>query len=116
MVPRALSQPSSAPEANLPPGVLHEELPTVARSANETIHGHFRVVVRVVVNRSGKVIDESLEDAGPSKYFAKQASTAAREWKFAAGNDRSTREWLLRFDFSKDQVSAKAEAAASPPG
>ncbi len=72
--------------------------------------------MRVVVNRSGKVIDESLEDAGPSRYFAKQASTAAREWKFAAADDHATREWLLRFDFSKDQVSAKAEAAASPQG
>jgi TonB family protein len=114
MVSRTLSQPSSAPEVDLPPGVLHQELPTVARSANETIHGHFRVVVRVVVNRSGKVIDESLEEAGPSKYFAKQASTAAREWKFVAADDHGAREWLLRFDFSKDQVSAQAEAAASP--
>jgi TonB family protein len=110
------SKPSPPAEPDLPPGVLHQELPTVARSANDTIHGHFRVVVRVVVNQSGKVIDESLEDAGPSKYFAKQASTAAREWKFAAANDHATREWLLRFDFSKDQVSAKAEAAASPQG
>lgn len=113
---RPLSQPSAAPEPDLPAGVLHRELPTVARSANETIHGHFRVVVRVVVNRSGKVIDESLEDAGPSKYFAKQASTAARDWKFVAVDDHATREWLLRFDFSKDQVSAQAEAAASPQG
>jgi hypothetical protein len=108
-------KPSIPAEPDLPPGVLHQELPTVARSANETIRGHFRVVVRVVVNRSGKVIDESLEDAGPSKYFARQASTAARERKFVAADDHATREWLLRFDFSKDQVTAKAEAAASPP-
>jgi outer membrane biosynthesis protein TonB len=115
--PRSAPSPPSAPaEAGLPAGVLHQELPTVARSANETIHGHFRVMVRVVVNRSGKVIDETLEDAGPSKYFAKQASTAAREWKFAATDDHATREWLLRFDFSKDQVSAGAEPAAPPAG
>jgi eukaryotic-like serine/threonine-protein kinase len=110
------SPPSAPAEPGLPVGVLHQELPTVARSANETIHGHFRVIVRVVVNRSGKVIDETLEDAGPSKYFAKQASTAAREWKFAATDDHATREWLLRFDFGKDQVSAAAEPAAAPPG
>jgi len=109
-------KPSTPAEPDLPPGVLHQELPTVARSANETIHGHFRVVVRVVVNRSGKVIDESLEDAGPSKYFAKQASTAARDWKFDPADDHATREWLLRFDFSKDQVTAKAEVAAPPQG
>jgi len=112
----AAPAPSPAAEPELPPGVLHQELPTVARSANETIHGHLRVVVRVVVNRSGNVIDQSLEDAGPSKYFARLASTAAREWKFAASDDHGTREWRLRFDFSKDQVSAKAEAAAPPQG
>ena len=113
--PPTVAPPASPPpEADLPPGVLHQELPTVGRSANETIHGHLRVVIRVVVNRSGKVIDETLEDAGPSKYFARLASTAAREWKFAAADDHATREWLLRFDFSRDQVSARAEAAAPP--
>ena len=107
--------PSPPPvEPGLPPGVLHQQLPTVAHSANETIHGHFRVMVRVVVNRSGNVVDQTLEDAGPSKYFARLASTAAREWKFVAADDHATRQWLLRFDFSKDQVSASAEAAAPP--
>lgn len=108
--------PPASAEPGLPPGVLHQELPTVARSANESIHGHLRVVIRVVVNRSGKVIDETLEDAGPSKYFARLASTASREWKFVATDEHGTRDWLLRFDFSKDQVSAKAEAAAPPQG
>lgn len=111
-----LSQASPPAEPGLPQGVLHEELPKVAQSANATIHGHFRVVVRVVVNRSGKVIDETLEDGGPSKYFAKLASTAARDWRFAVTDDHATREWLVRFDFSKDQVGAGAEAAAPPPG
>jgi outer membrane biosynthesis protein TonB len=116
-VPTTVAPTPSAPAGpDLPLGVLHRELPTVARSANETIHGHLRVAVRVVVNRSGKVIDETLEDAGPSKYFARLASTAAREWKFVASDEHGTREWLLRFDFSRDQVSAKAEAAAPPPG
>jgi TonB family protein len=114
---RSPALPASPPaETGLAPGVLHQELPTVARSANETIRGHFRVVVRVVVNRSGKVIDQTLEDAGPSKYFARLANTAAREWKFVPADDHATRDWLLRFDFSKDQVSASAEAAAPPPG
>ena len=114
---RAVAPPPPIPaEPKLSPGVLHQELPTVARSANETIHGHLRVVVRVVVNRSGNVIDQTLEDPGPSKYFARLASVAAREWKFAATDDHGTREWLLRFDFSKDHVSAKAEAAPPPKG
>jgi serine/threonine protein kinase len=111
--PTPAPSPSPPLEPDLAAGVLHQELPSVSRTANESIHGHLRVVVRVVVNRSGKVIDETLDDAGPSKYFARLASTAAREWKFAAADDHGTREWLLRFDFSKDHVSAKAEAAAT---
>jgi TonB family protein len=114
---RSAASPAAPPaETGLAPGVLHQELPTVGRSANESIRGHFRVVVRVVVNRSGKVIDQTLEDAGPSKYFARLANTAAREWKFVPADDHAARDWLLRFDFSKDQVSASAEPAAPPPG
>jgi TonB family protein len=85
----------------------------VARSAAETIRGRFGVVVRVTVNRSGNVIDESLEDPGPSKYFARVASTAARQWKFAPDSQPS-RQWLLRFEFSRDQTTAGAEAVAAP--
>jgi TonB family protein len=93
--------------------VLHQEAPVVARSAADTIRGRFGVAVRVTVNRSGNVVDESLEDAGPSKYFARVASTAARQWKFVP-DAQDSRQWLLRFEFSRDQTTATAEPVAPP--
>jgi hypothetical protein len=108
----AVATPPAAAGADIP-GVLHQEAPAVAHSAAETIRGRFGVVVRVTVNRSGNVVDESLEDAGPSKYFARVASAAARQWKFVADSQPS-RQWLLRFEFSRDQTTASAEAVAAP--
>jgi TonB family protein len=93
-----------------PGGVLHQEIPEVPRSASDTIQGHLRVSVRVVVDRSGNVVDETLEEPGPSKYFARLASTAARKWKFAAADKPGPREWLVRFVFSRDQTTAQADA------
>ena len=108
----APATPPAPPSPDLP-GVVHQEAPVVAKSAADTIRGRFGVVVRVTVNRSGNVIDESLEDAGPSKYFARVASTAARQWKFVPDSENS-RQWLLRFEFSRDQTTASAEAVAAP--
>ncbi|MGA8708696.1 MAG: protein kinase [Steroidobacteraceae bacterium] len=109
--PAVVAPPASA-RSDIP-GVLHQVPPLVARSAADTIRGRFGVVVRVTVNRSGNVVDESLEDAGPSKYFARVASAAARQWTFVP-DSQSSRQWLLRFEFSRDQTSATAEAVAPP--
>jgi hypothetical protein len=108
--PAPAPAPTGYPEL---PGVLHEELPLVPRSAADTIHGRFGVVVRVTVDRSGSVVDESLEDAGPSRYFAHLAGTAARQWKFAP-DGADSRQWLLKFGFSRDQTTAAAETVAAP--
>jgi len=105
--------PASMPHE--PAAVLHEEMPVIAKSATDTIHGHFDVTVHVTVNSAGNVVDERLEDAGPSKYFARRATEAAQKWKFAPGEPHSSREWLLRFEFSRDGTAAHAEAAAPPP-
>jgi outer membrane biosynthesis protein TonB len=93
------------------PGVLHQELPAVSRGAANTIHGRFPVVLRVTADRSGNVIDERFEFPGPSRYFAGKAYAAARQWKFAPAASAAPREWLLRFEFSRDQISARAEPA-----
>jgi len=88
--------------------VLHEELPTVSRTARETIRGHLRVAVRVTVAPSGDVVDESLEEPGPSRYFAARAIEAARRWKFAPANNPRSRNWLLRFEFTRDGTTVHA--------
>ena len=96
----AVSTPSST--------VLHAELPDVPRSARDTIHGHFNVAVRVKVDRSGKVVDATLEDPGPSKYFARLATAAARKWEFVPPDNQGAREWLVWFEFSRDGTTGHA--------
>jgi hypothetical protein len=60
------------------------------------------------VNRAGDVMDETLEDSGPSQYFARAAIRAARDWRFVRGDSLNPRQWLLRFEFSRDGTTASA--------
>jgi TonB family protein len=89
------------PSADASPSVLYKEIPAVPRSASHTIHGHFNVTVRVTVDSSGNVVDETLENPGPSKYFAGLATAAAKKWKFAPAGKQASREWLLWFEFTR---------------
>jgi TonB family protein len=109
-VSRASEQSALAP-TDLPGSVVHQEIPTVARSARESIHGHIKVAVRVTVDRSGEVVDETVEDPSSSKYFARVATEAARKWRFAPAGNQNSREWLLRFEFTRDGTTART---ASP--
>ena len=105
--PLASEQPAPAP-AEGPRSVLHQEIPDVPRSARESIHGHIKVAVRVTVDRAGTVIGEAVEDPGSSRYFARVASGAARKWKFAPADNQDAREWLLRFEFTRDGTTGRA--------
>ena len=96
--------------ANTPSVVLHEEIPKVPQSARATIRGRIKVAVRVTVDRSGNVVRDTFENAGPSKYFNRLASEAARKWKFASADNESAREWLLRFEFGRDGTTVHATA------
>jgi TonB family protein len=114
--PRPVSHPSDQPAqalADASPSVLHEEIPMVPRSARATIHGTVRVAVRVVVDRSGNVIDALLENPGPSSYFARLARAAARKWRFAPADNTDSREWLVRFEFTRGGTIGHAAAARS---
>jgi TonB family protein len=112
--PPEVPAPSANADSGLPKpasasrSVLHEEIPAVPRSARETIRGHITVAVRVSVDSSGKVVAETLENPGPSKYFAHLASAAARKWKFAPADNRNSRKWLLRFQFTRGGTTAHA--------
>jgi TonB family protein len=87
--------------------VLHQVLPEVSRSAQNTIQGRVKVSVRVTVDASGNVSQATLTSAGPSKYFANKAVAAARQWKFKPpqenGQPKSS-EWLLRFQFGRSSM------------
>ncbi len=113
---RFVSRPSdqlAQPLANRLPSVLHEEIPDVPRLIRETIRGHIKVSVRVTVDSSGKVVDETLEKPGPSKYFARLATEAARKWKFVPAGNHDSRKWLLQFEFTRGGASGHATTPRS---
>jgi serine/threonine protein kinase len=93
------------------PAVLHEVTPDVPRAIRDKIRGHVRVTVRVLVDPSGNVVGQFLENPGPSRYFARLAGDAAGEWKFAPADTQGSRVWLLRFEFHRGGVTVHATAA-----
>jgi TonB family protein len=109
--PRPVSHRSDQPAqplADASPSVVHEQIPNVPRSARHTIHGHIKVAVLVIVDRSGNVIDALLQNPGPSWYFARLAREAARKWTFAPADNQDSRQWLLRFEFSRGGTTGHA--------
>ena len=105
---RAASSSTSPPAADTTATVVHEEIPKVPHSALATIHGHIRVTVRVAVDSTGAVVDESLSNPGPSRYFARVATQAARKWRFNPAADQHSREWWVHFEFSRSGTTAHA--------
>jgi TonB family protein len=80
-------------------GVVHQVIPSVPQSARNTITGKVRVRVRVSVDAAGNVTETTLDSAGPSKYFARLATEAAQQWKFAPAPSASV--WTIRFAFGR---------------
>jgi TonB family protein len=102
------STPSAIASGGGGPGpVLAQSVPKVSLASRRTIRGHVKVGVRVSVDRTGHVIGASLEAPGPSRYFARLAQQAAREWRFVPAHDATRREWLLWFDFSREGTTAR---------
>ncbi len=89
--------------------VLSQVLPKASEKALATVHGSFQVTARVQVDSSGKVTDATLEDPGPSKYFANLTEHAAQQWQFSAPESDGhaiPSEWLIRFLFTSSGVQA----------
>ncbi len=101
------------PLADASPSAVHQEIPNVPRSARRTIHGHIKVAVLVIVDRSGNVTDAMLENPGPSWYFARLAREAARKWRFAPADKQDSRQWLLRFEFARGGTTGHAATPRS---
>jgi TonB family protein len=70
-------------------------MPDVPDFARRTIHGMVKIHVRASVDAAGHVTDARVESQN-SRYFAKLALEAARQWDFAGGSG----DWLLRFEFT----------------
>jgi TonB family protein len=111
-ISRPPDRPSQA-AADASPSVLHKEIPEVPRSARDTIRGRFSIAVRVTVDKSGNVVAETLEKPGPSKYFARLATEAARKWKFAPADMPDSRQCLVWFEFTRGGATGHAATARS---
>jgi len=90
------------------PAVVHEVIPEVPRRARQTIHGHVKVSVRVIVDKEGTVVATLVDDPGPSRYFERLAREAARKWTFPPADTEATRLKLVRFEFSRDGTKGHA--------
>jgi TonB family protein len=114
-------KPSVAPPAPLPadsedaesrvqtadPGkIVQQIVPSIPKSARETITGTVRVSVKVELDRSGKVANATFVSDGPSQYFARKAMQAAQQWQFASDAPRT---WILRFGFKRTGTTVVPE-------
>jgi len=112
----AVQEPVSAPSTTKPaqsdlttsPSTLHEVIPDVSRSARESIRGHIKVWVRVIVDQDGSVSAADADRAGPSRYFQGLALEAAKKWKFLPADGTSRRVMQVQFDFSRDGATGRA--------
>lgn len=91
-----------------PKAVLYEAKPDVPQDISDKIRDPIDVTLRVLVDASGDVMGALMENPGRNKSLAKLADNAAREWKFAETEQEDPRVWLLRFEFTRDGVTASA--------
>ena len=102
------AEPTSRAAAS-PGEVVRRVLPEIPRSAQNTIRGTIKVVVRVQVDPSGKVSSAAFKTRGSSAYFAKEALNAAKQWEFSppqVGGQPTASTWLLQFRFKRQGVQA----------
>lgn len=95
--------------ALVPGSVVQQVLPEVSRSASNTIRGTVRVTVRVRVDPAGNVAGVDFVSVGPSQYFARLASDAAKRWKFAPvrrDGQAVASAWTVRFEFTRGGTRA----------
>jgi len=88
--------------------IVRRVLPNIPEKARNTIEGKPTVVVRVEVDRAGKVVETTLERSF-SPFFGQLALESARQWRFAPEETVKSRTWILRFEItrSNSQVSAR---------
>jgi TonB family protein len=91
-----------------PPPQVNEVVPDVPRSARQTISGVIKVVIRVIVDKDGKVVGASTDVPGPSRYFERLATEAARKWTFPPESSQERRVVRLTFSFRRSGTTADA--------
>jgi serine/threonine protein kinase len=117
-VPAAEARESAdATDANPAPSppslVVHQEIPDISQTARQSIQGTIKVSVRVTVDASGNVVAESLENRGPSNYFARVTNDAAKRWTFVPSENQDSRRMLLEFAFTRAGTTARVVSPRS---
>ena len=94
---------------------LDQVMPKVPAKALASIRGTVRVGVKVHVDPAGNVSDATLDNSGPSRYFADLALKAAKQWVFTppeAGGRSVSSDWLIHFGFTNSGANATADQIA----
>lgn len=86
---------------------VHQFIPEVPAGARRSVRGHIRVWVRVIVDRDGSVFAATPDKTGSSRYFERLALDSAKKWTFPAVDTPSQRLMQIRFDFSREVVTAR---------
>jgi TonB family protein len=110
--PAISEAPSSAKSANPAGEVSHQVLPDIPQSAQHTINGTIKVVVKAQVDASGKVSSAAFKSAGSSRYFADRALNAAKRWEFSppqSDGQPQASTWLIQFRFKRSGTQASAQ-------
>lgn len=91
--------------------VANRVMPSPSPAAASSMHEPVDVVLRLTVDRNGKVADASYVSPGPGNYFARIAQRAAEGWAFnppLRGGRAETSVWRLRFHFWHRSVDVEA--------
>ena len=113
--PPASARPDAPKRVDTPGQVLHQVIPEVPKSAQNTISGTIKVIVHVQVDPSGKVMSAKFKTSGSSRYFANQAMKAAERWEFTppqVDGQPTASNWLLQFRFKRSSIQASSQRVA----
>lgn len=95
--------------------VLDQVKPDASAKAMATISGTVRVAVKVHVDAAGNVSEATLQNAGPSRYFADVSLKAARQWVFTppeADGHSVPSDWLIQFHYTRGGVEMSSQQVA----
>ena len=87
---------------------VHEFVPDVPVGARRSVRGHIKVWVRVIVNPDGSVFAATPDKTGSSRYFERLALESAKKWTFPPADSPSQRLMQVRFDFTRQGVTARS--------
>jgi TonB family protein len=87
---------------------VHEFIPDVPAAVRRSVRGHIKVWVRVIVNPDGSVFAATPDKTGSSRYFERLALESAKKWTFPPADSPSQRLMQVRFDFTRQGVTAKS--------